>query len=474
MSAVDNRTRNRILLVLFVGVLMGALDIAIVGPALPAIQKAFNADTRAMAWIFSIYVLFNLIGVPLMATLSDAFGRRNIYILAVSLFALGSLIVAASPSLPVLLAGRAIQGFGAGGIFPVASAVIGDTFPTAVRGRALGLIGAVFGIAFLIGPILGGLLLLLSWHWLFLVNLPIALVVVIAAWRLLPTTRPARRRQFDAPGMAVLAVLLAAFAFGLSQIDTAHVGDSLGSLAVWPFLLLAIVLIPLFWILERRTADPVLRVSLFGSRQVALVAGVALGAGIGEAAIAFVPKLLTAAFGVSESEASFMLLPVVLCMAIGSPVAGRVLDRAGSRIVVVAGLALLAAGMVLVGLMQPQLVAFYLAAALVGLGLSSLLGAPLRYIILNETPAAERAAAQGLLTLLTSVGQLVGGTGTGAVAASQGGGVGGYQAAFLSIGLLAAVLTLAALALKGRAAELATARGHEQTAPAGTAPRPAA
>ena len=143
MTATDSRTRNRLLLVLFVGVLMAALDIAIVGPALPAIQEDFGVSDRALAWVFTIYVLFNLVGTPLMAKLSDRAGRRSIYVLDVALFAAGSLVVAWSPSFGVLLVGRAIQGLGAGGIFPVASAVIGDTFPVEKRGSALGLIGAV-------------------------------------------------------------------------------------------------------------------------------------------------------------------------------------------------------------------------------------------------------------------------------------------------------------------------------------------
>ena len=143
METVDTRMRNRILLVLFVGVLMGALDIAIVGPALHSIQRSFGVDDRAIAWVFSIYVLFSLIGTPLMAKLSDIFGRRAIYVLDVTIFAAGSLLVALSSSFTLLLIGRAVQGLGAGGIFPVASAVIGDTFPPEKRGGALGLIGAV-------------------------------------------------------------------------------------------------------------------------------------------------------------------------------------------------------------------------------------------------------------------------------------------------------------------------------------------
>jgi EmrB/QacA subfamily drug resistance transporter len=462
MTITDTRTRNRLLGVLFLGVLMGALDIAIVGPALPAIQAALAVDTRAAAWIFTIYVLFNLIGNVLMARLSDIFGRRAIYIFDITLFAIGSLVVALSPGFGVLLLGRAVQGLGSGGIFPVAGALIGDTFPPEKRGGALGMIGAVFGLAFLVGPILGGVLLhYASWHWLFIINLPIAAVVIAMSARLLPATRPATRRLFDVPGLLVLAVLLAALVYGINQIDTAHFAASLSSTAVWPFLLLALALLPIFWLVERRAADPLLRLSLFGRRQIALAGALSGGAGMAEAAVVFVPPLLVAAFGVSSSTASFMLLPVVLAMAVGAPLSGRMLDRVGSRAVIVTGTALIATGMLLVTAFAVNLALFYIAAALVGLGLSVLLGAALRYIMLNEAPPAERASAQAILTLFSSVGQSLGGALVGAVAASYGGGVAGYAAAFHAIGVIMLLLTLAALGLKGRAEEQATLRRNE-------------
>lgn len=463
MTELDNRSRNRLLLVLFVGVLMGALDIAIVGPALPAIQADFGVDDRALAWVFTVYVLANLVGTPLMAKLSDRAGRRSIYVLNVALFAAGSLVVALSPTFAVLLLGRAIQGLGAGGIFPVASAVIGDTFPVEKRGSALGLIGAVFGIAFLIGPILGGVILLaLNWHWLFLINLPIAAALIVAALRLLPTTRPQERRPFDWAGMIVLTVLLTALSFGMNQLDTTDLARSVATPAVWGSLLLAAVLTPAFALIEQRAKDPVLHLSLFTKRQMTLVNLFAALSGFAEAALVFVPALLVAAFAVPESTASFMLLPVVLVMAVGSPLAGRTLDRTGSRTVVLIGSSVLAVGMLMVGLLPISIVLFYVAGVLVGLGLSWLLGAPLRYIMLNEAPRSQRAASQAALALSTRVGQLAGGALVGAVAASMGGGVPGYQNAFAIIGFVSLAFAVLTLALKNRAEEMATVQRNEQ------------
>lgn len=456
-------SRNRILAVLFFGVLMAALDIAIIGPALPTIQQAFGVGERQIAWVFSIYVLMNLVSTPLMAKLSDIYGRRSVYVADVALFGLGSAVVMLSPSFAIVLLGRAIQGLGAGGIFPVASAVIGDTFPPEKRGSALGMIGAVFGLAFIVGPILGGILLLLGWHWIFAINLPIAIILIVAAWRTLPTTRPAERQPFDWPGMLALAVLLAALAYGLNQIDTQEFVSSVLSLQVWPFLLLGLALVPIFWRLEHRAQDPIIRPDILESRQIKLASALSFGAGLGEVSVLFMPAMAVAAFAVSSSSASFMLMPLVLALFIGSPLAGRMLDRIGSRQVIIGGTACLALGTILMGLWGSSLVGYYSGSIFVGFGLAALLGAPIRYIMLNEATAQDRAAAQSVATVFTSVGQLVGAAVVGAIADSIGG-YAGYSAAFLAIGAVAVMLTALAMALKNRVQEQASVAANRPDA----------
>jgi MFS family permease len=397
MVIPSERDRNQILLVLFLGVLMAALDIAIVGPALPALKVAFATDDQALTWVFTLYMVVNLIGTPIIAQLSDRFGRRSLYLASVSLFALGSLLVALAPSFAILLLGRAIQGIGAGGIFPVASAVIGDTFPAEKRGAALGLIGAVFGIAFLIGPILGGVLLLLGWQWLFLINLPIAVGIIVLGMRLLP-------------------------AGGARSSEQAALGETF---------------------------------RLFRNRQIALVAALALGAGLSEAVTLFIPSLLVGTFGVTPSAASFMLIPMVVAMAVSSPISGRVLDSHGSRIVIVLGAGLLGLSLLLEGAFAANLLIYYLFSVIFGLGIGILLGAALRYIILNEAQPSQRATAQGLLTIAISLGQIIGAGLIGLILTWQAG-LNGYASAFLLSGAIMLALALAATRLKGRSAEQAT------------------
>lgn len=434
---------------LFLGVLMAALDIAIVGPALPALQAHFSLDERQVAWVISAFVLANLVGVPLMARLSDLFGRRSVFVLDVGLFATGAVVVAASPAFGVLLVGRVLQGFGASGIFPVASAVVGDAFPPERQGAALGVLGAVFGVAFLIGPVSAGILLnVASWPWLFLLNLPLAALALAFGWRLLPATRPPVRHRLDGRGLLLLTGLLLALAYGLNQIDTEALGASLVSARVWLSLLGAAALLFLFIRHEQRVAAPLIRPALFRSRQVRLAVILAAGTGLSEATFSFFSVLAVTAFAVDPSTASYMLLPLFVAVAFGSPVMGRLLDQRGPRTVVLICCGLLTIGLLAVAFGAGLRGLFYAGSVLIGLGIAGLLGSALNYILLQESDASERAVAQGMITLFVNVGILLGASLIGAIVASGGGSVAGFQTAFLFLAGLSAGLFGLALRLK--------------------------
>jgi multidrug resistance protein len=235
---MDKKQKN-IIIVLFTGVLMGALDISIVGPALPSINESLHVDKRLLSWVFTIYIVSNLVGISLLARLSDIFGRKSIYSLSVSIFGVGSVIVAFSNSIEILLLGRAIQGFGASGIFPVASATVGDIFPPEKRGRILGLIGAVFGLAFLIGPVIAGIMIkYLSWHYLFLINIPIVILLLIGSQKFLPSQKMKDKSRLDVMGIILSAVFLVCFSIAVNKLDVEHLGESLKNPLIQFFLLL--------------------------------------------------------------------------------------------------------------------------------------------------------------------------------------------------------------------------------------------
>jgi MFS family permease len=438
------------LAVLFAGVLMAALDIAIVGPALPAVRAAFDVGARSLPAVFSVYVLFYLLGTPLLAKRSDRMGRRRVFVESLALFGIGSLIVASAWSFSVLLVGRAIQAFGAGGLLPVAAAVIADTVPIERRGRTLGLIGAVFGLAFLLGPLLGGLLLPWSWRSLFVVNVPVAVVLIGLGARVLPGAARGDPAPFDAAGTLLLAAMLAALVIGLGQIDTTALPASLASLRVWPFLLLLAVSAWGLWAVERRAADPVIPPELLGRPQLRVVGGIALAVGAVEAGMVFLPDLAVLNFDVDAATASLTMLPLVLTLAVGAPLAGWLLDRYGPRYVVQGGLVLTTVGLALLALAPLDWASFYGSGALVGLGMSALLGAPLRYIALQEAGEGRRAAGQGLLTLCVSVGQLVGAAAVGGIAGSASQALLGYRDSLLAVAGATAFALVLSVALRGR------------------------
>lgn len=408
-----------VIALLFVGVLMGALDISIVGPALPSIENALKIDAQFVGWIFSIYVLFNLIGISLFARLSDFYGRRKIYILALSIFALGSLWVSLANSFEMLLIGRAIQGFGASGIFPVASALIGDLYPPEKRGQMLGLIGAVFGIAFMIGPFIAGVLLhYLSWNFLFIINLPVSVVLIYYSAKILPSVPNKNVTRIDWVGIASLGIALAAFTYGLNNIKTSNWQmDFADFKMLLPFVISLVFLIILFSV-ENKVKNPIIEFSFFKNREIMIAGIIAVVTGIVQACFVFIPKFVVDTFSVSPSTASFMLTPFVLATAIGSPIFGKMIDKYGVKIIIGIGLMLSTIGFYLLSMSGNHAFIYYLSGSIIGLGLSVLSGSSLRYIMLNNTSLEDRATSQGMLTIFVSVGQLIGSAAVGLLTAS--------------------------------------------------------
>jgi MFS family permease len=373
-----------------------------------------------------------------------------VFLESLAVFALGSLLAAVAPSFSWLLLGRAVQAFGAGGLLPVAAAVIAETVPLDRRGRALGLIGAVFGIAFLLGPLIGGLLLPLSWRWLFLVNVPVSLVLIAIGARTLPRSAASTPPEFDLAGAALLAVVLGALVVGIGQIDTGALAESVRSPTVWPCFALIAIGLPLLWRVERRAPDPVLPPALVRTAQLRLVAVIAFAAGAVEAGMVFLPDMAVRGFGVDAATASFAMVPLVLTLAAAAPLAGWLVDNVGARTVVQIGLALTVAGLTLLALLPLEWRNFYLAGACVGCGLAALLGAPLRYIVLQEAGETRRGAGQGLLALCVSIGQLVGAAVVGGIVGSAADALPGYRQSLLTVAVACAVALVLSAALRGR------------------------
>jgi MFS family permease len=320
------------------------------------------------------------------------------------------------------------------------------------------MLGAVFGMAFLIGPIIAGIMLrYFHWNSLFLINLPIALVIIYYSWKLLPSHSLTENTHFDWPGMGLIAVLLASFAYGINNIDPSKGINALTAGNTFPFFITTIAALILFIVVELRSPSPVIKVQLFDVKQIRIIGIVAIAAGLVQSVTVFVPEMAVDAYSVSPSKASFMLIPFVIAIAVGSPLSGRMVDRLGSRLIVMSGLFLSAVGLVFLYFSGNTLVNFYTGSVLIGFGTSMLQGSSMRYVMLNEVRPADRALGQGILTLFLSIGQMTGAALIGIMIASRTIRLNGYHFAFLSIAIISIAIMLLSSQLKSRKAELASA-----------------
>src|SRR5262245_53226772 len=211
------RAKLEILFAVMLGLFLGALDQTIVGPALPTIVTELNGNDLYV-WAITSYLLTSTISVPFWGKLSDLYGRKPMFIIGIVIFLVGSALSGLSQNMEQLILFRGIQGIGAGSLFPIALAVIGDLFSPAERGKYQGLFGAVFGIAFVAGPLIGGWLTEnISWHWIFYVNIPVGIVSLFFITRLLPTVKnPRATRNFDILGGIIFTAATSLLLIGLT------------------------------------------------------------------------------------------------------------------------------------------------------------------------------------------------------------------------------------------------------------------
>jgi EmrB/QacA subfamily drug resistance transporter len=441
-----------LLLTLGLGVFAGALDLGVLSPALPSIAHGFGVAPRDVAWAFTLYLFANVVSIPIMTKLSDSFGRRSIYTLCVSIFAAGSVLAIAAPSFPVFLLARAIQAAGAGGIFPVATAAIADRVPVERRGSALGMLGAIWGLAAIIGPSFGGAVThFASWHWIFAANVPLAIAVIVLAQRYVPASAARVRGPLDLAGLAVLSLGLLGVMVGLTRLDTR--AATFGNAVTYGALAIAAIAFGLLVPIERRAAAPVIAPALFATRQLALTYALEVLIGLLEGALFFIPAALVAADGVSPLAAGGIAAVGAIAFVAVIPLAGRALDSFGSRAVLLAGATLTAAGLALFALTLATLWLAVAGIAIAGIGFGALLGAPTRYIITNEVPPTMRATAVGLLSVFLIVGQIFGGSLAGGAVGGRIDDVGGYRLAYQLFAALALVAALGTLLLQSRERE---------------------
>lgn len=449
-----------ILILFLIGVFMGSLDTGIIGPVLPSIEQSFNLTSRESSWIFTLFVISFMIGSPVMAKFSDFYGRKKIFIMDVVLFGIGSCLIAFSFNIESIFLGRIVQGFGCGGIFPVAGAFIGDAFPLNERGKALGIIGSVFGISAIGGPLVGAALIPFGWNWCFTINIPISIFIVAFALYILPDAENQRKLKIDYLGIAILSLLAILLSYGLNQIDSSSFISSLTSLNVAPFLIAFIVLIPVFLKVEKKAEESIVPIHMLKNKEITIACIETLCYGIIYSSVIFIPSLVILSMGLSDQLASLMLIPILGANAVAAPILGRILDSTGSRKLMMIGTLMMTAGLIAIAIYPNNMIFFIIAGCLIGVGMVTIIGAPLRYIVLSEAKPQERGAGQAIVNMLSSAGQLIGGALIGGVIASFSG-ILGYKVSLILAAIVGFIAFLFTFKLKGRDEQFETMKSNQ-------------
>lgn len=432
---------TRLLVTLGLGVFAGALDLSVLSPALPAIGRDLSVQTSDLAWVFTLYLLVTVVSIAIASTLADRYGRRTVYLGCIGLFAAGSIVAIAAPTYGIFLFARVLQALGAGGIFPVATAAIGDVVPSERRGAALGMVAATWGLAAVIGPLVGGLIAhFIDWRWIFVPNLPLAAVVFWFARQDVPAIAPRNREPLDVAGLLLLCLGL------LGVMD--------GLIATRPIVgILGIGALVAFWLWERTSTSPVVPPELVRTPQLAKTYALEIVIGALEGSLFFIPTVLVGAQDLSTAAAGAIAALGALTFVIVIPAAGRALDRIGSRDVLLAGTALTELGLAIFALGFESIGLAVLAMIVAGAGFGALLGAPTRYIVTNETSERTRATAVGLLSQCLIVGQIFGSSIAGGLIGMARSELTGYRHAYLAFCGIAFVAIVIAASLKPRQGE---------------------
>ena len=400
-----------VLLVLF----LASLDQTIVGTALPRIVSELRGD-NLYTWVVTAYLLTSTVTVPIYGKLSDVYGRRPMLLIGVTLFLAGSALSGLSQSMGQLIAFRGVQGLGAGALFPISLAIIGDLFSPQERGRYQGLFGAVFGLSFIVGPFLGGFLTdHASWRWVFYVNLPVGILSLVVIAITLPNLAGRRTslRDLDYLGVALLTASLVPLLIGLTEKgQTGPDGQLYGWLSgqVGGLILLAGVMLAAFLLAERRAREPVIPLDLFTSRVAAATYAAVFFLGFGMfTAVIYLPRFYQVVRGVSATQSGYEIWPLLVGLMGGSILSGQLISKTGRyKVLVLASNVILIAGGFLMTHIQAGTNNWTLWAWMLAIGAGIGPGMAAYTVVIQAAVALSRlGVATSTLTLLRQLGGTV-------------------------------------------------------------------
>jgi EmrB/QacA subfamily drug resistance transporter len=404
---LDSSQRWAILGAIMLGLFLSAMDQTIVGTALPRIIAELSG-LKLYAWVFTSYMLASTTLVPIIGKMGDIYGRKGLFLAGISVFLVGSALCGMSQSMVQLIVFRGIQGIGGGMIFANAFAIIGDLYTPAERGKYAGIMSGVFGLASIIGPLIGGAITdHLHWRWVFYVNLPLGAVALTVLWFVLPASSPHdTSRRPDYVGAALLATAIAPMLLAFSWAGTDH--PWLSGPVIAP-LLVAVVAGGAFIYVETHADEPIVPLTLFRNRIFAVCSAVTFVSGAAMfAGSVYIPLFMQGVLNFSATNAGLVLTPMTLSMVAGSTLSGQLVSRFGRyKYLLIGGLATSTLGLFLLSRLtaESSQITGMRDMALVGLGLG--LGFP---VLMLATQNAVPYRLMGVTTSLNQFARSVGGT----------------------------------------------------------------
>jgi EmrB/QacA subfamily drug resistance transporter len=407
------------LLVLCMGFFMILLDTTIVNIAIPSIIDGLHATLDQILWVLNAYILVYAVLLITASRLGDRYGQRNLFVVGLVIFTAASALCGLAQDSNQLIAGRVIQGVGGALLTPQTLAIISVMFPPQRRGAAMGIWGAVAGVAAVTGPTLGGFLVTnVDWRWIFYVNLPVGIAAIALAFVYIPDLRPGRQHGWDVPGILLSTAALFLIVFGLIEGQRYDWGTVTGFISIPLILVTGFVLLVAFFTFERRAAEPLVPLDLFRNRNYAILNWVTAAMSFGMLGL-FLPLTiyLQSVVGLTALQAGLSFAPMSLTSMVVAPNAGRLTDRIGGKYILMSGLAAFAFGMggiILSARIDSTWVTFLPWLIVAGFGMGCIF-APATTVAMRNIPQHRVGAASGVFNTTRQLGGAIGSSVVGAV-----------------------------------------------------------